>query len=88
MPSISSGFWVARTKNGGVEREALAGDRDLVLLHRLEQAGLGLGRRPVDLVGEDQVGEDRSRLEPEDPLAALLDQDVRAGDVGGHQVRA
>ena len=26
-------------------------------------------------------------LEPEDPLAAFLDQDVRAGDVGRHQVR-
>ena len=69
-----------------VEREALAGDRDLVLLHRLEQARLGLGRRAVDLVGEDEVREDRARLEPEDPLAALLDEDVRAGDVGRHQV--
>ena len=70
-----------------VEREALAGDRDLVLLHRLEQARLGLRRRPVDLVGEDEVGEDRPGLEAEDALAALLDEDVRAGDVGRHQVR-
>ena len=69
-----------------IELVALAGDRDLVLLHRLEQARLGLRRRPVDLVGEDEVGEDRARLEPEDPLAALLDEDVRAGDVGRHQV--
>ena len=45
------------------------------------------GRRPVDLVGEDEVGEDRARLEAEDALAALLDEDVRAGDVGRHQVR-
>ena len=44
-----------------LEREALPGDRDLVLLHRLEQARLGLGRRAVDLVGEDEVGEDRAR---------------------------
>jgi hypothetical protein len=58
-----------------------------VLLHRLEQAGLGLRRGPVDLVGKDQVGEDRPGLEPKDPLAALLDEDVRAGDVGRHQVR-
>ena len=70
-----------------IEREALAGDRDLVLLHRLEQARLGLRRRPVDLVGEDEVGEDRAGLEAEDALAALLDEDVRAGDVGRHQVR-
>ena len=70
-----------------LEREALAGDRDLVLLHRLEQARLGLGGRPVDLVGEDEVREDRARLELEDPLPVLLDEDVRAGDVGRHQVR-
>ena len=71
-----------------VELVALARDRDLVLLHRLEQARLGLGRGAVDLVGEDEVGEDRPGLELEDPLAVLLDEDVRAGDVGGHQVRA
>ena len=70
-----------------LEREALAGDRDLVLLHRLEQDRLGLGRRAVDLVGEDEVGEDRPGLEAEDALAALLDEDVRARDVCRHQVR-
>ena len=69
-----------------LEREPLAGDRDLVLLHRLEQARLGLGRGAVDLVGEDEVREDRAGLEAEDALAALLDEDVRAGDVGRHQV--
>ena len=69
-----------------LERVAVAGDRDLVLLHRLEQRRLGLGRRAVDLVGEHEVGEDRARLEPEDAGAALLDEDVGAGDVGGHQV--
>ena len=58
-----------------------------MLLHRLEQARLGLGRRAVDLVGQDEVGEDRARLEAEDALAVLLDEDVRAGDVGRHQVR-
>jgi hypothetical protein len=30
-----------------------------VLLHRLEQRRLRLGRRAVDLVGQDDVGEDR-----------------------------
>jgi hypothetical protein len=57
-----------------------------VLLHRLQQARLGLRRRPVDLVREDEVREDRAGLEAEDPLAVLLDEDVRAGDVGRHQV--
>ena len=33
----------------------LAGDRHLVLLHHLEQRALHLGRRAVDLVGEQQV---------------------------------
>ena len=69
-----------------IERVAVAGDRHLVLLHRLEQARLGLRGGPVDLVGEHEVGEDRAGLEAEDPAALLLDEDVRAGDVRGHQV--
>ena len=35
-------------------------DGDLVLLHRLQQRRLRLGRRAVDLVGQDHVGEDRA----------------------------
>ena len=61
---------------------------DLVLLHRLEQRGLGLGRRAVDLVGQHDVGEDRALHEPERAPAGgqvLLD-DVGAGDVARHQV--
>jgi hypothetical protein len=42
--------------------------------------------RPVDLVGKHEVGEDRALLEAEDAAAALLHEDVRAGDVGRHQV--
>ena len=41
------------------QRVPLAADRDLVLLHRLQQGGLRLGRRAVDFVGQDHVGEDR-----------------------------
>jgi hypothetical protein len=48
-------------------RRAAGGD--LALLHRLEQRGLRLGRGPVDLVGEHDVGEDRPALELEEPLA-------------------
>ena len=36
-------------------------DGDLALLHALEQAGLRLRRRAVDLVDEHDVGEDRAR---------------------------
>ncbi len=61
---------------------------DPVLLHRLEQGRLGLGRGPVDLVGEEHVGEHRAggehHLAPA-RLGVLLD-DVGAGDVGRHQV--
>ena len=53
-----------------IELVALLRDGDLVLLHRLEQARLGLGRRPVYLVGQDEVGEDRAGLELEDALPA------------------
>ena len=69
-----------------LEQVAFARDRHLLLLHRLQQRRLRLGRRPVDLVRQQQVGEDRSGLEAELALAVLLDQDVRADDVGRHQV--
>ena len=63
-------------------------DRHAVLLHRFEQRRLRLGRRPVDLVRQDDVGEDRSGREHHLPAAgrAVLLDDVRAGDVGRHQV--
>ena len=63
----------------------LALDRDLPLLHRLEQRGLRLRRRAVDLVGEQEVREDRPR--PELELARALVEDRRAGDVRRHEVR-
>ena len=71
-----------------LERVADAGDRDLVLLHRLEQRRLGLGRRAVDLVRQDDVREDRAVDEPDDALAgrAVLLDDLGAEDVGRHQV--
>ena len=34
-------------------------DRHFALLHGLQQRGLGLGRRAVDFVGQQDVGEDR-----------------------------
>ncbi len=45
-----------------VERIGLARTGHLVLLHGLKQGGLGLGRRPVDLVGQDDVRKDRPAL--------------------------
>ena len=49
-----------------------AADGDLALLHRFEQGGLRLGRRAVDLVGQDDVGEDRAVQELEHALAGRL----------------
>ena len=47
-----------------------------------------LRRGAVDLVGEDQIREERALLELELMAAALaFDQHVRAADVGGHHVR-
>ena len=67
-----------------LEQARLALDRDLPLLHRLEQRGLRLRRSAVDLVGEQEVGEDRPGTELE--VAELLPVDRRARHVRGHQV--
>ena len=85
MPSYSIGFCVATTKKGCFERVRHAVDRHLRLLHRLEQRGLRLRGRAVDLVDEQDVGEDgpRPEFEPPGPLA----EDVHARDVGGKEIR-
>ncbi len=58
----------------------LAGDGDLAFLHHLEQRALHLRRRPIDLIGEQQVGEHGSQRGGE--FAGLL-----VVDAGSHQVR-
>src|SRR5207249_4773425 len=64
-----------------------AADGHGALLHSLEQRGLGLRRGAVDLVREEDMGEDRPLLELEVlPAVPVLHDDVRADDVGGHQV--
>ena len=62
----------------------LAADRDLPLLHRLEQGALHLRGRAVDLVREDEVREHRAERDLE--LAELLVEDPRPDDVGGHEI--
>jgi hypothetical protein len=64
---------------------ALAPDRDLTLLHRLEKRALHFRRGAVDLVREEEVREDRTERGLE--LAVLLVVDARANEVGGHEVR-
>ena len=58
---------------------------DLALCHRLEQGRLGLGRGPVDLVGQQQAGEDRAG--PEHRLTGGQVEHGGAGQVGGQHVR-
>jgi hypothetical protein len=60
-------------------------DRDLLLLHDLEQRGLDLGRRAVDLVREQEVAEYGPELGLERPGVGAVD--ARAHQVGGHEVR-
>ena len=62
----------------------LAVDADLPFLHRLQQGRLGLGRGAVDLVGQQQVAEDRPGRELEDERLRI--ENVHAHDVGRHQV--
>ena len=45
-----------------LELERLVANGDLPFLHRFEQRALHLGRRAIDFVGEDEVGEDRPAL--------------------------
>src|SRR6516225_698507 len=59
-------------------------ERDLALLHRLEEGRLGLGRGAVDLVGEQHLGEDRPARQRES--VSLEVEDVRADDIAGHEI--
>ena len=58
-------------------------DRDLALLHHLEQGGLHLRRSAVDLVREQEVAEDRAEL----GLELARPEDARAHEVRRNEVR-
>ena len=64
----------------------LACHGDLAFLHRLEKGCLDFRRRTVDLVGQDNVGEDRARLEDEPFCGILAEIHFRARDIGWQQV--
>ena len=79
------GFSVASSRNGYGSARVTPSTVTLLLRHRLEQRGLRLRRRAVDLVDEDDVREDRPRAELEVPR--LLVEDGEPGDVGRLEVR-
>jgi hypothetical protein len=61
---------------------------DAVLLHRLEQGGLRLGRGAVDLVGQHHVGEQRALDEAERPLPVVWSSSSTAVPVMSEGMRS
>ena len=63
-------------------------DGNLSLLHGFQERRLSFRRRAIDFVGENNVGEQRPFEKAELAAAggAILFNDFRAGNVGGHQV--
>jgi hypothetical protein len=59
---------------------------NMVLLHCFEQCGLGLGRRAVDLVGKNNVCENRAFDKNHLSFAVGLLEYFGAGYVRGHKV--
>ena len=71
-------------EEGALERPRDAVGRHLSLLHRLEQRSLRLRGSAVDLVGEQEVREDRAGAEVEVAVALVPDRGPR--HVGGQEV--
>ena len=69
-------------KGFGIHR--LAFDADLLLLHHLQQCGLRFGKRPVDFVRQQQIGEYGATPHREAFVFHVV-EDV-PGDIGRHQV--
>ena len=78
---------VLRCKNSKVRVQIMCRpvDRDHPFLHGLKQRGLGLGRRPVNLVRQQKRGKNRP-LDQGKP-AILQIKDMRARNIRRHQVR-
>ena len=66
----------------------LAADGDVLLLHRFQQRRLGFRRRPIDLIGEDNIGEHRTALKLKDfAPRSIVGEHIGAGDVRRHEIR-
>ncbi len=74
-------------KEGRIELEGLRSAGDGVFLHGLEQRGLGLRRRAINLIGQHQMmGEDRARRKAKLARAVLGIDDHAADNVSRHEV--
>ena len=73
---------------GGGQIEPAPGNGNVIFLHGLQQGGLGAGRGPVDLVGHQQLREDRAfdKAEGAAPVRILF-QNFRTQNIRRHQVR-
>src|SRR5271169_4608513 len=66
------------------KRESAAVDGDLRLVHGFEESGLCARRSAVDLVGENDVGEDRAVAELKFARLGIVDADAK--NVGREKV--
>src|SRR6202022_651272 len=66
------------------QRILLTLEADTVLLHRFQQRGLHFCRSAIDLVGQQDVGEDRALADAERARLQVVDR--RSDDVRRHQV--
>ncbi|MDR6354784.1 hypothetical protein Q3H58_001455 [Pseudomonas psychrotolerans] len=73
------------TKKGSGSGRVAPSIGHLPLFHGFEQCTLALRRGPVDLVGQQQLGEYRSGME--DELAAVAIEHRGAEDIAGQQIR-
>ena len=71
------------------QRVRLTADGRLTFLHRFQKSRLGLGRRPVDLVRQNQIGEQRPLLEFQTSAAGrfVFLKDFRPDNIRRHQIR-
>ena len=83
-----NGVLRGQDEEGLIQKIGLVSYSYLFFLHGLQERALGLGRRPVDLIGQDDVGKDRPCLKPELLYASGLVNDGSAGDVCRHKVRS
>ena len=65
----------------------LAADGDTLLLHGFQQSGLSFGRGAIDLVGQHNMGENRTALKLKNlSPGRIVGQHVGAGDISRHEI--